>query len=711
MALSSCRLHQLGGETKSRLSKFSPRYNPALHLPSTSSMPPSLRIAIIAAAIPTALLLWVSAVFAMDRASNDGEVLGRVTVAGVDLGGLDEQAAIAVIDGVEARLASDPIRVVIEDATFTLLPSELSYYIDTAAILDEALARGRDGGFMSEMGWWLGHFGEGSKDISFEPTFDRQALILILKSWEPQAINNPPTDGGISVTGTEVTAIYPQPGTGLDYEATADLIEAQVLAQDRGTVSGVTEFRVPIVTKELVDLAVERAEELVARPITLGRILPEASVTFPVSVLAEALSSRQVGTALAPKIELFFQLGPLARYLNPIRQEVETDPIDAQVVIRPDDIPLILPGYNALLIDDGKLPDAVYRAATSVTRTAPLPIREGREADFSTEDAEALGIRDLLYSAETYYSCCGDTKNLNRIINIKRIAAEVDGAIILPGETFSLNDHAGKRTLEDGYRKAGAIIGPVVYCCDHPANIGGGVSQFATTLWNAVYWSGLEDVFHKPHTLSFSRYPVVREATLGFPDPDVEFKNSTNHAIYIKTEATDTRITVTMFGDLEGAEIEGAISSKFNFTDPEEYLKPNQDLNPGDKELTDEGTPGFSATDTRTITFADGTQEVDVWSWTYVPHSIIYEVHPCELPEDHIQYDASIECPVQVPLVGNLSQPDATTALNNVGLVIAIGEPFPVAAPPENTVRAQSIPPGTWVDRGTTVTVRLGELA
>jgi len=168
-----------------------------------------------------------------------------------------------------------------------------------------------------------------------------------------------------------------------------------------------------------------------------------------------------------------------------------------------------------------------------------------------------------------------------------------------------------------------------------------------------------------------------------------------------------------MFGDLEGAEIEGAISSKFNFTEPEEYVSPNDELNPGDRELTDEGAQGFSATDTRTITFDDGTKQVDVWRWTYAPHSIIFEVHPCELPEDHIQYDASIECPVQVPSVGTLAEPEARAALNDVGLVIAIGEqPFIVAVPAQvGTVRSQSIPPGTWVDRGTTVTVRLGQLA
>ena len=672
----------------------------------------NVRIAIIAAGFPIVLSLWVSVVFAMDRASNQHEVLGRVTVAGVDLGGLDEQAARAAIAEVEARLAAEPITVVIQDSTFTMLPSQLSYDIDAEAILDEALAHGRGGGFVAELGWWLRHFGDSSKEISLEPSYNRQALTLLLKTWEPQAINDPPTDGGIQVVDTTITPIYPEPGTGLDYEATTDLIEAQVLGPVRGTIDGVTEFRAPIVTTELVDRTVERADELVSRAVTLGRILPEISVTFPPEVLAKALSSRQVGTALEPEIDLFFQLGPLARYLNPIRADVETDPIDAQVVIRPDDIPLVLPGYNAILIDEGNLPTAVYNAATSVTRTGPLPVREGREPDRSTADAEALGIRYLLYSAETFFSCCGDEKNLNRIINIKRIAAEVDGAIIMPGEVFSLNDHVGQRTVEDGYREAGAIIGPVVYCCDDPANIGGGVSQFTTTLWNAAYWSGLGDDYHQPHSLYFSRYPVVREATLGFPGPDLRFVNTTENAIYIKTEATDTRITVQMFGDNGGIEVEGATSGRYDFTDPEEYVKPNDELNPGDRKLVDEGSQGFTASDTRTITFPDGIDHVDVWTWTYDPHPIIYEVHPCELPPEHIEYEASIECPVQVPLLGDLSRNAATTALDEAGLVIAFGEPFLVSSPEHvATVRAQSVAPGTWVDPSTTVTVRVGELA
>jgi hypothetical protein len=185
------------------------------------------------------------------------------------------------------------------------------------------------------------------------------------------------------------------------------------------------------------------------------------------------------------------------------------------------------------------------------------------------------------------------------------------------------------------------------------------------------------------------------------------FINSTPNAIYIKTEATDTRVTVKMFGDNGGITVEGAISAPYDFTEPEEYLSPNEDLHPGDRELTDEGAQGFTATDTRTITYPDGTKEVKVWTWTYAPHSIVYEVHPCELPPGHIQYDASIKCPVQVPSVLNLTQAAATTALNNVGLVLAVGAPIVDGG--AATVREQNRSPGSWVDPGTTVTVRIGQ--
>lgn len=675
-------------------------------------MPRAVRISIIAAAVPIVLWGWIGVVFAMDRAADGGEVLARIAIGGVELGGLDESEAVAAVKSVEAALGAEPILVTIEGSEFTLLPSDIGFDLDEQTLVDDALSQGRSGGFLSEMKWWLGHLTGGeARELQVQGTYNRDALIGLLTLWESQAIVDPPLEGGMTIQGADVVPIYPKEGTGLDFEATADLIEAEVLG-DRNPVVAITEFRTPTMTDADIDQAVNRAEDLIDEPITLAKILPQISLEIPTDILRQSISSRIVTDADGvPAFELFFQIGPIVQFLNPIRDHIETAPIDARVVIRPDDVPIILPGSNGVRVDDGLLPAAVMSAARSVTRTAPLPVRDGAPPEFTTADAEGLGIRTLLYTATTFYSCCGDFKNLNRINNIHRMADEVNGAIVMPDQVFSLNEYVGKRTVEDGYRPAGAVVGQIVYCCDHPANIGGGVSQFTTTLYNAIWWTGLEDVRHTPHTLYFTRYPMVREATLGYPTPDLQFRNDTPNAIYIKTEYTDSSITVKIFGDTGGIIVEGITSERRNFTDPTEYFDPDPALNPGTQELRDDGTPGFTADVTRIITYPDGTKKTQKWTWIYDAFPIRIAIHPCELPEDHPQYDP-IPCPVQVPgNLGGMTAGQAEAAIESIGLVYAEGEPYPVNQQElVGTVRAHDPGPGTWVAIGGIVTVRLGVL-
>jgi len=132
------------------------------------------------------------------------------------------------------------------------------------------------------------------------------------------------------------------------------------------------------------------------------------------------------------------------------------------------------------------------------------------------------------------------------VTNIQLIGDAVNGSVVQPGQIFSVNETVGQRTVEKGYVAAGAIIGGVVYCCDSPINIGGGTSQFATTLYNAVFFAGLEDIAHRPHSLYFSRYPMGREATLGYTSPDVAFRNNTSLPVTIVVEYTETSITVRL---------------------------------------------------------------------------------------------------------------------------------------------------------------------
>ena len=176
-----------------------------------------------------------------------------------------------------------------------------------------------------------------------------------------------------------------------------------------------------------------------------------------------------------------------------------------------------------------------------------------------------------------------------RVVNIHRMADLVRGAVIPPGGKFSINDHVGERTAEKGFVGAGAIRDG-----KHVTEIGGGVSQFATTMFNAAYFAGLQIDQSQAHSEYFDRYPRGREATMGFPAPDLAFTNNTPYGIMIWTSYTDTSLTITL------------------------YSTPHAR---GEQTGITEAQSGNCTvvTTTRTITYPDGKIETDKFRATYRP--------------------------------------------------------------------------------------------
>jgi len=290
--------------------------------------------------------------------------------------------------------------------------------------------------------------------------------------------------------------------------------------------------------------------------------------------------------------------------------------------------------------------------ATSSLRRGTLPFLEGTEPDVTTADLEALGIEHMVVQFTTYHDCCQV-----RVSNIQLMADTIDGTIIPPGETFGINAFVGERTVEKGYQDAGTIIrGEIV------ETVGGGVSQFATTLYNTVFWGGYEDVQHKPHSFYFSRYPEGIESTVSYPQPELTFRNDTDHAIMLKTAYTDTSITVKIFGDNDGRILAGAhrngstsfdviaeggpnakivagtVSERTNFTEPTTEYRPNPDVEPGEQIETQRSDVGWTVFVTRTIEHS-GSEVEQTWTVRYLPQRQILEVNPCEMP------GAQITCP------------------------------------------------------------------
>jgi vancomycin resistance protein YoaR len=97
-------------------------------------------------------------------------------------------------------------------------------------------------------------------------------------------------------------------------------------------------------------------------------------------------------------------------------------------------------------------------------------------------------------------------------------------------------------------RARGFVEAPQILRGQFVKDVGGGVSQFATTMFNAVFFSGMKDIEHHPHSYYISRYPPGREATVSFPQPDLKWQNDSPDGVLVKTSYTQRSITVTFWG-------------------------------------------------------------------------------------------------------------------------------------------------------------------
>ncbi len=211
-----------------------------------------------------------------------------------------------------------------------------------------------------------------------------------------------------------------------------------------------------------------------------------------------------------------------------------------------------------------------------------------------TADAKDLGITEQVSTFTTHYPYAE-----YRNTNIGRAAEIVDGTVLKPDDLFSLNDVVGERTRENGFTE-GFIISDGIFKED----LGGGVSQMATTTFNAAFFAGLEDVEHKPHSLYIDRYPVGREATVAWGSVDLRFRNDTPYGVLISSKVTPATpssegvVTVSMYSTKHW-DIESTTSDRYNFRSPATRTLSTADCYPNT------GYDGFDVDVTRTFRHVD----------------------------------------------------------------------------------------------------------
>lgn len=133
----------------------------------------------------------------------------------------------------------------------------------------------------------------------------------------------------------------------------------------------------------------------------------------------------------------------------------------------------------------------------------------------------------------------------NRVNNIVKAAALIDGKEVDPGAEFDTNDVLGDRNKENGWSEA-----PGIRDGKYEMEYGGGVCQVSTTLYNAALYACLEIVERSPHSWPIGYVPIGRDATISTGGPNLIIKNNTGSKITVSAliDAPEQSITVKIYG-------------------------------------------------------------------------------------------------------------------------------------------------------------------
>ena len=183
------------------------------------------------------------------------------------------------------------------------------------------------------------------------------------------------------------------------------------------------------------------------------------------------------------------------------------------------------------------------------------------------------------------------TNNKNRNTNIELSARAINGKTVLPGEIFSFNGATGERTAAKGYKEAPAISGG-----QSKDEVGGGVCQTSSTLFNAVVRADLEIIERNPHAWPSSYIEKGFDATVNWPGLDMKFRNNTDQPVFIVAGYKNRQVTVNIYGMSLGPGVKIDLESELIRTIPQpegiNYVV-NTELAPGESKKTVTGRKGY----------------------------------------------------------------------------------------------------------------------
>ncbi|MDR7252629.1 vancomycin resistance protein YoaR [Nocardioides sp. BE266] len=533
------------------------------------------------------------------------------TVSGVRIGGHSQGKAAEVLRaGLADKVARD-IATTVEGQAVAIDPAEAGLGVDYEASVAEA------GGEESWDPVRLWNYFTGGDDTEAQVTVDDTTYNAYLAGLDEQ-YGAKARDGAVAFDGERIETTQPRTGAALDPADTLAALQTAFLAETPDEVAlEMATVEPDIDASDVQDALNSFASPAVAAPVTLS---------FEGSTVKVFPRDYTVALSLVPTNgELVPTLDP-AKLAEVVATKVTAGaPVDASITLV-NGRPQVVPAKPGVTFDESEL-EAGFLEAVAMPqgeRTLSLSAKVAKPG-FTTKDARALKVNERVSTFTTYFPYAE-----YRNVNIGRAAEIIDGTLLKPGETFSLNGTVGERTEENGFTK-GYIISDGILVQD----LGGGVSQMATTLFNAMFFAGLEDVEHKPHSFYIDRYPIGREATVAWGAVDLRFTNDTPYGVLIDTNVTPSTpttsgvVTASMYST-KYWDITTSTGERYNLTKHKTRRIDSLTCH------ANEGFGGFDIDVTRYFEPVNGnteTRDDEVFHTTYTPSDTVICTNPDAVDE------------------------------------------------------------------------------